>query len=114
MHDTEIDGRQIKKGEKVVIYWASANRDEDEFPDAEEFDLDRKSNRHIAFGAGPHRCAGSNLARMNLRIALGELLERLDNVRLQEGAEIHFHPTVNRAPVAVPITFTPGRLVGTS
>jgi cytochrome P450 len=112
MRDTEIDGHQIKKGEKVVIYWASANRDEGEFPDAEEFDLDRESNRHIAFGAGPHRCAGSNLARMNLRIALGELLERLDDVRLQDGAEIHFDPTVNRAPVAVPITFTPGDGVG--
>lgn len=108
MHDTEIDGHRIKQGEKVIIYWASANRDEDEFPGSEEFDLGRTRNRHIAFGAGPHRCAGSNLARMNLRIALGELLKRLDNLQLQDGAEIHFHPTVNRAPVAVPVTFTPG------
>lgn len=112
MHDTEIDGHQIKQGEKVIIYWASANRDEDEFRGSEEFDLGRTKNRHIAFGAGPHRCAGSNLARMNLRIALGELLKRLDNLQLQDGAGIHFHPTVNRAPVAVPVTFTPGPRVG--
>ncbi len=112
MHDTEIGGHQIKQGEKVIIYWASANRDSGEFPHSEEFDPDRTRNRHIAFGAGPHRCAGSNLARMNLRIALGELLKRLDSLQLQSGIEIHFHPTVNRAPVAVPITFTPGRRVG--
>jgi cytochrome P450 len=110
--DTEIDGHQLKRGEKVIIYWASANRDEAEFPDSELFVPDRASNRHVAFGVGPHRCAGSNLARMNLRIALEAVLARLDDLRLQDGAEIHFHPTVNRAPVAVPITFTPGPRLG--
>ncbi|MEX5709968.1 cytochrome P450 [Parafrankia sp. FMc6] len=112
MHDTEIDGHQIRQGEKVIIYWASANRDEDEFPASDKFDLDRKINRHMAFGVGPHRCVGSNLARMNLRIALEELLSRLHDLRLQDGAEIHFHPTVNRAPVAVPVTFVPGPRLG--
>jgi cytochrome P450 len=61
----------------------------------------------MAFGAGPHRCAGSNLARMNLRVALDELLGRLDALELQEGTEIHYHSTFTRAPLAVPITFTP-------
>ncbi|HEY7106169.1 MAG TPA: cytochrome P450 [Acidimicrobiia bacterium] len=106
--DTEIGGHGIKEGEKVIIYWASANRDDAEFVDPDTFDLDRASNRHIAFGAGPHRCAGSNLARMNLRIALEELLPRLDDLALRPGAEIEFHSTFNRAPRAVPITFTPG------
>ena len=50
-------------------------------PDPDEFDLDRERNRHLAFGAGPHRCVGSNLARMNLRVALEELLRRLDDIR---------------------------------
>jgi cytochrome P450 len=105
MRDVEMDGKTIKKGEKVIIYWASANRDESEFADADEFRLDRTSNRHLAFGAGPHRCAGSNLARMNLRIALEELLPRLTDLRLEEGADIHFHSTFNRAPLSVPIVF---------
>lgn len=106
--DTEIAGRPIKKGEKVIIYWASANRDGSEFPDPDTFSLDRGSNRHLAFGVGVHRCAGSHLARMNLKVALEELLPRLVDLRLQPGADIHFHSTFNRAPLSVPITFTPG------
>ena len=107
-HDTELGGRQVKAGERVMLYWASANRDDAEFADPDTFDLDRFANRHIAFGAGPHRCAGSNLARMNLRIAFEELVNRLHDIRLQPGAEIAFHSSLNRAPVTVPITFTPG------
>jgi cytochrome P450 len=110
MADTEIGGRQIRRGEKVLIYWASANRDEGEFPCPTDFDLDRPTNRHLAFGAGPHRCAGSNLARLNLRIALEEVTRRLDDIRLQDEAEtIGFHSVLNRAPLAVPITFTKRR-----
>jgi cytochrome P450 len=107
-HDTELGGRRVKAGERVMIYWASANRDADEFDDPDTFDLGRDANRHIAFGAGPHRCAGSNLARMNLRIAFEEVARRLTGVRLQPGAEIRYHSAMNRAPVSVPITFTPG------
>jgi cytochrome P450 len=107
MADTEIGGRHVRNGEKVLIYWASANRDEEEFPCAADFDPDRLSNRHLAFGAGPHRCAGSNLARLNLRIAVEELVRRLDDIRLEDGAEpIPFHSVLNRAPLTVPITFT--------
>ena len=108
MHDTEVGGQAIKQGEKVLIYWASANRDEAEFACPAAFDMDRPANRHLTFGAGPHRCAGSNLARMNVRIALEELVRRLDDIRLQDGAEpIPFHSALNRAPLTVPITFTP-------
>ena len=107
-HDVEFEGHHIKEGEQILIYWAAANRDEAEFPDPETFDPHRKSNRHIAFGAGPHRCVGSNLARMNLRIALEEIARRIQNVKLKPGAEIEFHSTFNRAPLSVPITFTPG------
>ncbi len=106
--DTELRGHRIKEGDKVIIYWASANRDDAEFACPDQFDLERTSNRHVAFGAGPHRCAGSNLARMNLRVALDELLGRLDALELQDGAQIHYHSTFTRAPLAVPITFTPG------
>ncbi|HEY8527667.1 MAG TPA: cytochrome P450 [Acidimicrobiales bacterium] len=109
MADTEIGGQRIRKGDKVLIYWASANRDEDEFTCPHEFDLGRERNRHLAFGAGPHRCAGSNLARMNLRIALQEITRRITDIQLAEGAEpIPFHSVLNRAPLTLPITFTPG------
>jgi cytochrome P450 len=107
--DCQVGGRSIKEGERVLISWASANRDESEFPEPDRFDPSRKSIRHLAFGAGPHRCAGSNFARMNLRIALEELLRRVDNVQLQIPEEaISFHSAFNRAPMEVPITFTPG------
>ena len=110
--DTEIGGQRIKEGDKVIIYWASANRDEAEFASPERFDPARASNRHLSFGAGPHRCAGSNLARMNLRIGLSELLGRLDGVRLEDASAIEYHNTFTRAPRTVPIAFTPGTRVG--
>jgi cytochrome P450 len=107
-HDAEVDGHTVKAGERVIIYWASANRDGTEFDDPDTFDAERAKNRHIAFGAGPHRCAGSNLARMNLRVAIDEIVRRITDARLQPGAGIEFHSTFNRAPLSVPITFTPG------
>lgn len=114
-HDTEISGRHIRQGEKVLVSWASANRDEDEFPDAETCRFDRTSNRHIAFGAGPHRCAGSNLARLNLRVSLHELVQRLDRIRLEVPLdEIPWHSAYNRSPLSLPISFTPGSRFGTN
>jgi len=111
--DTELGGKAIKGGDKVMIYWASANHDEEEFADADTFDLTRTSNRHLTFGAGPHRCAGSNLARLNLRIALEELTKRLTDIKIPEAAKpIHFHTVLSRTPLSVPITFTPGARLG--
>lgn len=108
-HDTELGGHEIKAGEKVLISWASANRDEDEFPEPDTFDLDRERNRHIAFGAGPHRCAGSNLARLNLQIAVHEVVQRLHDLTLlaPEGS-LPFHTAFNRSPLALPLGFAPG------
>ncbi len=107
-HDAELVGHPVKAGERVLMFWASANRDESEFPHPDAFDLDRERNRHVAFGAGPHRCVGSNLARMNLRVALTEMIRRLRDVKLKPGVDIKFHTANNRAPLSVPITFTPG------
>ena len=106
MSDVELGGQQIRKGDKVLIHWASANRDGAEFPDPDAFDSRRERNRHLSFGAGPHRCVGSNLARMNMRIAVEELLRRLDDIRLEPGAEIRYHAGLTRSPLCVPITFT--------
>ncbi|MFI5047885.1 MAG: cytochrome P450 [Acidimicrobiia bacterium] len=111
--ETEISGCSVGQGEKVLISWASANHDESEFPSPESFDPERPGNRHLAFGAGPHRCAGSNLARLNLRVALEEIVGRLNDIRLAPDAEpIPFHAAMNRAPLRVPITFSPGPRVG--
>jgi cytochrome P450 len=112
--DTEVGGQQIAEGDRMLISWVSANRDEKEFACPTAFDLERESNRHIAFGAGPHRCAGSNLARMNLRIAVGEIVTRFEDLRLADDGEIPFHSAYSRAPVAVPIAFTPGPRLGPS
>ena len=108
MRDTDLGGCPVKAGDKVLIHWASANRDAGEFEDADTFVLDRERNRHLSFGAGPHRCAGSNLARMNMRVALEEVLKRLDGIRLQEGAAIRYHRGLTRSPDTLPIAFTPG------
>lgn len=107
VRDAELAGHPIKSGDKVLIHWASANRDAREFPDPDRFEPARERNRHLSFGAGPHRCVGSNLARMNMRIALEELLGRLDAIRLAEGADIRYHAGLTRSPLSVPITFTP-------
>lgn len=108
-HDTQLAGHNVKAGEKVMISWASANRDEDEFDSPAAFRLDRKTNRHVAFGVGPHRCIGSNLARQNLRIAVREIVRRLGGLRLAiPEDEIPFHHAYNRSPLALPIRFTPG------
>ena len=112
-HDADIAGTPIAKGDKVIMYWASADRDEGEFDDPDQFDVDRSPNRHIAFGAGPHRCAGSNLARMNLRIAIEEIVSRLHGLQLQPAGEhCQWHSTFNRAPLSVPVTFAPGPRLG--
>jgi cytochrome P450 len=114
MCDTEVGGQTIKEGEKILISWISANRDEGEFACPAKFDLERESNRHVAFGAGVHRCAGSNLARMNLRIAVGEIVRRFDDLRLAHDDEIPFHSAFSRAPLTVPITFEPATRLGAS
>ncbi|MBT2408149.1 MULTISPECIES: cytochrome P450 [unclassified Streptomyces] len=72
--DMERDGQRIRKGERVVLWVRSANRDEKEFDRPEEFDLRRKPNRHLALGFGPHVCIGQTMARHQSRILLDELV----------------------------------------
>ncbi|WP_082310298.1 cytochrome P450 [Nonomuraea sp. SBT364] len=72
--DLTLGGRRIRRGEKVVVYHASANRDPSVFPDPDRFDVARTPNDHVSFGAGPHLCLGAHLARAQLRAVFGELL----------------------------------------
>ncbi len=81
--DVEIGGRLLRKDEPVALVYASANRDESVFPEPERFILNRPNiNRHLAFGAGPHRCAGAPLATLMLRVTLEELLARTSAIEL--------------------------------
>lgn len=77
--DTELGGVPIKQGEKVLMIYGSANRDENAFDDPDTFDIDRKPH-HLAFGIGNHFCLGANLARMEMRVAFCELLRRLPDM----------------------------------
>ncbi|MFM0245613.1 cytochrome P450 [Paraburkholderia sediminicola] len=78
--DTEIRGRTIRKGDWLMLCYGSANRDEAVFPEPFEFNIDRKPNRHLAFGFGSHVCLGQHLAKMELRILFEELIPRLKQV----------------------------------
>jgi cholest-4-en-3-one 26-monooxygenase len=81
--DTELRGVPIAAGDKVVIYYASANRDEDVFPEPHRFDVGRTPNDHMAFGGGGvHYCLGANLARAEIRATMRQIVERLPNIRL--------------------------------
>jgi cytochrome P450 len=91
MSDTEIAGCPVKAGQMVYLPLVSANRDPREFANADQVIIDRESNRHIAFGAGPHRCLGSNLARQELRIAMEMWHERIPEYRLVPGQDLKEH-----------------------
>ncbi|MGO8949191.1 MAG: cytochrome P450 [Ktedonobacterales bacterium] len=83
--EVELSGQIIPAGEPVIAWIGSANRDEEQFPDPDQFDLERSPNRHLAFGHGIHFCLGAPLARLEARIALGELLRRFASLsRIQE------------------------------
>lgn len=80
--DTELRGQKIREGDKVVMFYISANRDEEVFPNADRFDVTRSPNEHIAFGIGEHYCLGANLARLEIRVMFEELLRRMPDLEL--------------------------------
>ena len=83
MRDLTLSGTDIKAGDKVVFFHASANRDEEVFADPDTFDVGRDPNPHIAFGGGgPHFCLGANLAKLEIRVMFEELLDRLPDIQL--------------------------------
>ncbi|HEY2443819.1 MAG TPA: cytochrome P450 [Streptosporangiaceae bacterium] len=86
--DTELAGQRIGRGDKVVVYHASANYDERAFPEPYRFDIGREPNDHLAFGQGPHLCLGAHFARLQLRIFFAELLAVLPEVEL-DGEPVH-------------------------
>ena len=103
--DVEFRGCPMKPGDKVLMNFPAANRDPEAFEEPDRVVLDRAHNRHVAFGSGIHRCAGSNLARMELRVALEEWLARIREFRLAEGAEVTWAGGQVRGPRRVPVVF---------
>ena len=81
MQDTRIGDRDIARGDKVVVYYGAANRDPEVFPDPDRFDITRDSP-HLAFGTGTHFCAGSHMARLEMRVTFEALLERFPRLRI--------------------------------
>jgi len=95
-HDTEFQGCPMKAGDRVLMAFPAANRDPRQFENPDEVILDRQNNRHVAFGSGIHRCAGSNLARLEVRVALQTWLERIPEFELVDpnsvtwvGGQVH-------------------------
>jgi cytochrome P450 len=107
--DTEVGGLPVRAGEKVMMYWTSANRDADVFPRADDFDIRRKPNRHLTFGAGAHHCLGANLTRLEARVCMEEVLRRLPGYRLVEaGLERIPDSSILYGYLSVPVTFAAG------
>ena len=85
VQDAELGGKRLRKGESVLMLYASANRDEAVFEDPYAFRVDRSPNEHLAFGLGPHFCLGASLARMEIGVVISRLLERLPDLALAPG-----------------------------
>ncbi len=102
--DTEYKGCPVQAGERILMNFPAANRDPEVFPDADKVILDRQQNRHLAFGAGIHRCAGSNLARMELRVAIESWLAAMPEFALADPARVTWAGGQVRGPRSIPVT----------
>ena len=106
--DTELGGCPVRKDDKIGVLLANANLDPAAFPDPLSVDFRREANRHVSFGAGVHRCLGSHLARMELRVVMREWHRRIPDYGLREGHVLRYSPSL-REIRHLPLEFTPGR-----
>jgi cytochrome P450 len=104
--DTEIAGQPITAGDKVVMYYGAANRDERAFDAPDRFDVGRTPNPHVGFGIGGHFCLGANLARMEMRIMIEEILDRIPDIELAAEPERLCSNFINGIK-RMPVRFTP-------
>jgi len=101
-----VGGVDLPEGADVMLLFASANRDEERYPDPERFDVTRKPSRHFAFGAGVHTCVGAASARLQMRVALQTLVERLPGLRLVEDQHVDVRRSLNvRGPLVLEATW---------
>jgi cholest-4-en-3-one 26-monooxygenase len=106
--DVELRGEKIKEGDKVVLYYTSANRDEDVFTNPMSFDVARTPNEHLAFGIGQHSCLGLNLARLEIKVMFEELLARIPDIEL-DGNVRRLRSNFINGVKEIPVRYTPGK-----
>lgn len=106
-HDAAIGDHEVKAGERVLLSFPAANRDPDAFENAEDVVIDRQVNRHVAFGAGAHRCLGSNLARMEMVVAIEEFLAMIPKFELTDADAVTWAGGQVRGPRNLSISFAP-------
>lgn len=104
--DVELNGKQIREGQRVLMIYGSANRDEEVYEAADEFRVDR-APQHLGFGIGSHFCMGANLARMEMSVVFSELLRRLPDIRYDGSGPIFKRSALVRTCASMPIRFTP-------
>lgn len=100
-----LGGIEVPEGAMLSVVLGSANRDERHYDDPDRFDIHRRNDDHLAFGFGPHFCAGSHLARLEARIAVGALLDRLPNLRRDPSAPARVVGLAFRSPDRLPVLF---------
>jgi cytochrome P450 len=105
LEEAEVDGAKMCPGEKVLMNFPAGNRDPEVFEDPDQVILDRAKNPHIGFGVGIHRCAGSNLARMEMKVAIQEWLARIPDYRLADPAAVTWAGGQVRGPRKLPVVF---------
>jgi cytochrome P450 len=111
--DVEIAGCPLRPGDRVLLAWASANRDSAAFDGPDEVDLHRWPNRHAAFGIGVHRCAGAHLARAMAHELIGKVITRMPDYEVDyEALQAYPSQGVNSGYQRIPARFTPGRRLG--
>ncbi len=108
--ETEVGGIVMTPRRMVMLCFPAANRDPDVFPDADQFHLDRHPNRHLAFGAGIHRCIGDGLARLIIRVGLSVLLDARPAFTLDPNVEVVWTAGSVRGPLQLPVVFDPSGL----
>jgi cytochrome P450 len=103
--DTEIGGKQIRKGQAVIAVMGAANRDPEKFPDPDRLDLGRTDNRHLAFGWASHFCFGAALARIEGQLVIGAIARRMINLKLEPGPLVWRDNLGLRGLTSLPVTF---------
>jgi len=107
--DIELHGQQLKEGQSVLLLIGAANHDNREYGDtAHQFQIDRKAEKHLAFGYGSHFCLGAALARMEGKVALEQILSRMPDIDVDHERKVRFHSSNVTGWTSLPITFTPG------
>jgi cytochrome P450 family 142 subfamily A polypeptide 1 len=106
--DHDLHGQKLRAGDQVLLMYSAANRDPEAFERADQYDVRREHNQHVAFGFGTHFCLGASLARLEIRVMFEELLRRIPDMRLAPWADPQIQPAVfARGLKSLRIEFTP-------